>query len=361
MRKLFQNLKCLLQKIFFSSKMLQNKIVTIPALTSFRFLPALFIFLLHCRIFFGWGEKTVDNFPVFMTAFFVLSGFILSHAHRFDDFGKRKIIFDFYLKRFARIFPAYIVAVLVYSCFVHDIKSATGVVIFGDSSFLKTLRSLIDSLFLVQGFFVTTHHGFTFTSWSLTCEMFFYFLFPLLTIICNRSPKIIFFALAIAAIASFNVILVPRGEYIYPNPIWRLSDFMIGMGFYYLCQTKKFGNVAHLFVIASLPLVILLGDVKYQYMQGQVIIGLIFALWLACIYTTKLQIFTNSIAVYLGKISYSFYLWQFLTMAGGKILLEEFPDINLNMLVGLMLLLNIGIASLSYYFIEVKSKRFILA
>lgn len=59
----------------------------ITSLTSFRFITAFIVFLFHCKIHFNWdcGAKIIDKFLIkgatFMSGFFVLSGFIMSHVY----------------------------------------------------------------------------------------------------------------------------------------------------------------------------------------------------------------------------------------------------------------------------------------
>lgn len=126
----------------------------IPSLTSFRFITALFVFLFHCKIHFGWtiGVSILDKFilngAVFMTGFFVLSGFLMAHNYGTYDFSKREniVYFSIFLHRFS----------------IKDI-----------------IRMSFNDLTLVQGFFPTMFNmGINGGSWSLTVEIFLYFLFP---------------------------------------------------------------------------------------------------------------------------------------------------------------------------------------
>lgn len=101
----------------------------IISLTSFRFITAFVVFLFHCRIHLNWqvDVRILDKFflsgATFMTGFFVLSGFVMCHAYCDTDFTKRENIFNYYLKRIAKIYPTYLVVTLVYSSVVRDIPS----------------------------------------------------------------------------------------------------------------------------------------------------------------------------------------------------------------------------------------------
>ena len=63
-------------------------------------------------------DRFFANGACFMTGFFVLSGFIMMLVYENADFGKQKNIFDYYIKRFAKIYPTYIVGTIVYFCFL---------------------------------------------------------------------------------------------------------------------------------------------------------------------------------------------------------------------------------------------------
>lgn len=329
----------------------------IRSLTSFRFITAFVIFLFHSRIHFDWkvGYNYVDNFflngATFMTGFFVLSGFIMAHVYSNTDFTKRGNIFNFYLKRFAKIYPCYAFATIIYFIFLHDYTSK------------QILRVLVTNPFLVQGFFPNIFTiGINGGTWSLTVEMFLYFLFPFLILLSAKSPKILIASLLIAAITSFNV-HADKSEYIYANPVFRLSDFICGMGFYFLkdkFKEIKFSNLLHLVIVILLIYsCIKLGN-DYQYMGGQFVIVPLFGAWIVMVYHSKSKIYNNIILEYLGLISYSFYLWQFVAMELGKKLVKIYPDISVHLIFLAAFTINLTVAALSYHLIEEKARKFIL-
>jgi peptidoglycan/LPS O-acetylase OafA/YrhL len=330
----------------------------IRSLTSFRFITAFIVFLFHCRIHFDWkvGLKPVDKFflngATFMTGFFVLSGFIMAHVYSNTDFTKRENTFNFYLKRFAKIYPAYAFATIVYFIFLHDYTSG------------QISRVLVTNPFLVQGFFPNIFaigiNGFT---WSLTVEMFLYFLFPFLILLSAKSPKILVASLLIAAITSFNV-HADKSEYIYANPVIRLADFMCGMGFYFLkdkFKEIKFANLLHLVIVILLVCASRKLGNDYQYMGGQFVIVPLFGAWIAMAYHSKSKIYNNKILEYLGLISYSFYLWQFVAMELGKRLVKIYPDISVHLVFLAAFAINLAVSALSYHLVEERARKFILA
>lgn len=329
----------------------------IRSLTSFRFITAFIIFLFHCRIHFDLkvGSKLVDKFllngATFMTGFFVLSGFIMAHVYSNTDFTKRGNTLNFYLKRFAKIYPSYAFATIVYFIFLHDYTSK------------QILRVLVTNPFLVQGFFPNIFAiGINGGTWSLTVEMFLYFLFPFLILLSSKSPKILIASLLIAAITSFNV-HADKSEYIYAAPVFRLADFMCGMGFYFLkdkFKEVKFANLLHSVIVILLILACIKLGNDYQYMGGQFVIVPLFGAWIAMVYHSKSKIYNNKIFEYLGLISYSFYLWQFVAMELAKKLVKIYPDINAHLLFLSAFTMNLVVSAFSYHLIEERARKFIL-
>ena len=330
----------------------------IRSLTSFRFITAFIVFLFHCRIHFNWtvGSKLVDKFflngATFMTGFFVLSGFIMAHVYSNTDFTKRENIFNFYLKRFAKIYPTYVFATIVYFIFLHDFTSK------------QIARVFINDPFLVQGFFPSMFAvGINGGTWSLTVEMFLYFLFPFLILLSAKSPKILIASVIFAALASINVHL-DKSDYIYANPVIRLADFMCGMGFYFLkdkFKDIKFSNLLHLVIVILLICACRKLGNDNQYMRGQFVIVPLFGAWIAMVYHSKSKIYDNKILEYLGLISYSFYLWQFVAMELGKKLVKIYPDISVHLVFLAAFAINLVISALSYHLVEEKARKFIVA
>ena len=106
-----------------------------------------------------------------VSAFFVLSGFILTYVHAGRDarpIDRRA----FYANRFARIYPAYGFALALIAPFfiVHTIR-IDGVVVF--------LKGAVAVPTLVQSWVPSLAMAWNPPAWSLSVEAFFYLLFPL--------------------------------------------------------------------------------------------------------------------------------------------------------------------------------------
>ena len=106
-----------------------SKPKAIDSLTGFRFITALAIFLFHTHEWVHWrtpwepADLFFEHGAVFMTGFFVLSGFIMAHVYQHAAFTEPKAIGNYYLKRIAKIYPAYAVASVAYPCLVGFINN----------------------------------------------------------------------------------------------------------------------------------------------------------------------------------------------------------------------------------------------
>jgi peptidoglycan/LPS O-acetylase OafA/YrhL len=133
-------------------------------------------------------------------------------------------------------------------------------------------------------------------TWSLTVEMFLYFLFPFLILLSAKSPKILIVSVIFAILISFNI-HINKSDYIYANPAMRLVDFMCGMGFYFLkdkFKAIKFSNLLHLAIIILLVCACRkLGESANQYMRGQFVIVPLFGAWITMVYHSKSKIYDN--------------------------------------------------------------------
>jgi exopolysaccharide production protein ExoZ len=148
---------------------------------------------------FDFGYMGVD-------LFFVLSGFIIFYIHH-KDIGQRSKFTSFIKKRFIRIYPVYwVVALAVLPLFF----------------FLPNNQNVSDPFYVVKSLllFPQADHPFVGVAWTLTHEVFFYFMFSLL--ICFR-PGI-----------SYTIVIswlsITLGLFIF-SPVLKLSNFWINFIF----------------------------------------------------------------------------------------------------------------------------------
>jgi peptidoglycan/LPS O-acetylase OafA/YrhL len=131
------------------------------------------VVLLHTRVMFpfseNWGAPL--NLSEGVTFFFILSGFILSHAYpHLDEKGTRR----FLVARIARLWPAHAVTTLVMV-----IPVVAG---WWNRPSEHLLLAALADLALVHSWvpFPDSYFAFNSPSWSVSTEMAFYLLYPLL-------------------------------------------------------------------------------------------------------------------------------------------------------------------------------------
>ncbi|MCQ9640310.1 acyltransferase [Chryseobacterium sp. WG14] len=197
----------------------------IKPLTSLRFFFAFFVFLSHLS-YLKEDEryKTMFN-DIFsegflgVSFFFILSGFILALNYR-DKFKNKTITLKkFYIARFARIYPLYLVTILISIPMLY-------------SSF----KILLYNIFLIQSYIPDQKYFFSFNapSWSISDEIFFYALFPILIGISfkfSRIFKILLLIIFVSLLIVLNNFLPEEKSHywLYISPFTRIFDFILGI------------------------------------------------------------------------------------------------------------------------------------
>lgn len=200
-------------------------------LTSLRFFAAMMIVVHHSHGLFGFGQNNY-NLGNGVTFFFVLSGFILQYVYKEIDSWEQ--VRKFLSARVARIAPAYFASLLLGSFLVHYN--------FDTLTFLSTI-------FFVQAWIPisTFYYSYNSVAWSVSAEMFFYLLFPLILWKWNGASLKglglagLFLALALIFVEFLDIPLrddftndqykatVTKGGMVYINPVIRVFEFILGV------------------------------------------------------------------------------------------------------------------------------------
>lgn len=206
----------------------------IPALTSLRFFAAAAIVLEHSIPYFHLGTAFASKYVLIqgVTFFFVLSGFILTYSQR--EMPGISGSLRFVYSRISRVWPAHFVTMLLfYVVFVGGFEIA----------YEPTVSQTLMSLTLTQAWSPLPSDFFAFNgvAWTLSVEMFFYALFPLLVrnFAATWHIKLVF-ALGLAAFAisiavntgakPFDGADVPSiASWVYILPPAHLIEFVLGM------------------------------------------------------------------------------------------------------------------------------------
>lgn len=207
------------------------------ALTGVRFLAALNVVLLHITPLLVGGAplilaRVIGNGDVGVDLFFVLSGFIL--AYNYLDNGAVDAR-PFWVARFARIYPAYLLAFGLEVPFWVYYRFTTASPAHAVALLIATA---IPCLLMVQGWTPMTVYQWNVPGWSLSSEAFFYAIFPW---IGRRLARVPTWALVLTALVASTLIAAlpvvngynPRPTWltnllIYRNPLGRLPEFILG-------------------------------------------------------------------------------------------------------------------------------------
>lgn len=274
-----------------------------------------------------WGHPAIA-----VDVFMLLSGFLMLYTWRIKhNNNNRKKIFNFYIRRFFRIAPLYYFLLcfsFIFSDFFRESEMLLRSYIPPYSSWdYATSSSYIQSFGTGKDIF--THFTFIFglipkyistnpmPDWSLSLEMQFYFVFPLLMLLIDKI-KYFYFALAATLISFLFVVLDMRGisfVSLFGQPSFlpfKINVFVAGM-----LITEAFFNKSKIWLILLSLLTIIFMSRQLQILT----IGMIFFLFYDFnnnpLFINKfvrkiMQQFGNKFFRFLGKTSYAVYLIHFM-------------------------------------------------
>jgi peptidoglycan/LPS O-acetylase OafA/YrhL len=153
----------------------------LAALTTLRFFAALHVVLFHVKVIgiLAGGPWWYQNFAgigyVGVNFFFVLSGFILVYTYAGPSLSARR----FWQARFARVYPAYLLSLLVAAPFFFFAIGHLDLPFFAWSR-EHLAAACILTIALLQAWAPQAALTWNSVCWSLSVEAFFYSVFPLL-------------------------------------------------------------------------------------------------------------------------------------------------------------------------------------
>ncbi len=217
----------------------------IPALTGVRAIAAFFVFFHHYnQLDFSYPiQRTLNEFHMGVTMFFVLSGFLICMRY----YGNSEITgswFRKYIKnRIARIYPMYL--------FLTLLTFLLYFLIGGEASVIGTVQSPILILFLniffIRGFFDDLKFTGVGQGWSLTVEECFYLLAPVLFIGIKRNKNNLIYYPLLLLVFGITMVLV------FSN----FSVFGFFKNFQFLFLYTFFGRCVEFFIGMKLALIVL--------------------------------------------------------------------------------------------------------
>lgn len=295
----------------------------LDALTGARALAALAVFAVHFQ--FRLDGAPADWFGVVSSSgamgvmfFFALSGFVLTWSYREGDRARA-----FWRRRFARIYPAYLVALAggVVVSLLSQGMSGTAVLQQFDSPG-EFATALIAQLTLTQAWFPDPGIRLSLNGvgWSLACEAFFYALFPLLILLLRRASTAARRLVQVASVLLLGAAAIPAllspsdltGWLALHAPFITIAQFVLGITVALDVRAGQWSRVSlpiSALVLAAvylaygvwpeafgssvlpvLPMLAVLAALSWRSMRGE-------RSWLA-----------SRPMVFLGEISYCFYL-----------------------------------------------------
>lgn len=329
----------------------------INSLTSLRWFCALYVFIFHVEIRMPVVPHPFQSIAINgytgMAFFFILSGFVLTV--RYWD---TKINYaEFFVFRFARVYPAFITAyILSIPLFIHN--SAANVI-------LNALMNVT----LTQAWFPNLFPiGLNGGTWSLSVEIFFYLLFPTLIplfrswagketgYICVLPVVVLWFLSFLPGLVQDVIPTNGASGFYYSAPPYRLPEFVAGI---LLAIAWKQGRLTWV----KLPVVIVTAAVfalACHYYNGMhannlTVINIAAVPFFAALIVYAAQSRPAWLEarplIYLGEISYGFYMFQFIFLAYlFPILRERIHSPYVVAFIGLAV--TFCAASASYHFLE---------
>ena len=280
----------------------------ILSLESLRGLAALCVALFHYPstsfLFFRNGHQGVYFF-------FILSGFVISLNYSSKIFTVKDLI-NFQIKRFYRLYPLHFFTlflvlfiqivkyfVIHYSSLDHGANHYTD---------WYSFKNFIANLFLIQSIFNDFYiFSWNASSWSISAEFYTYILFGFLFLIFKKWKflVIVLFAYIISNINYFSYAKIFNVQFF-------LCIYDFSLGYFCYCLYKridfKITNLGSVFFLILL-LVVKLFYENFFYLHKEIFFSLIIIFTALLKDTTKVYKFLNSkFLVFLGTISYSFYL-----------------------------------------------------
>ena len=326
-----------------------------PEIDGLRTIAILGVILFHLR-----PELLRGGF-LGVDVFFVISGFLITTIIYKQVTERRFSIWSFWMRRFKRLYPALVVTVfvtMIFGLFVlpqpergaMPLQALAAILSFSNILLWKTTGGYWDS---------SSENISLLHTWSLSLEEQFYICFPLFVFLSHLLFKKHVGKLVVALFITSLILCIVFTDlrrsatfYLLPTRMWEL---LIGglLAIYMPDFTKVFRSITSVTAIHFLAITLILGS--YIFIENgngfpgfYPLFPCVGTFLILCIRDSR-SVVTRFLSlgpmVYIGKISYSLYLWHWPVIVFGHYL---WPDPNL----AILLLVAFGAASLSYHHIE---------
>lgn len=288
--------------------------------------------------------------------FFVISGYLITKIIYNESLNNKFSVIEFYKRRIRRILPLVIFATFISIIIAAFVMLPDDLENFAQSVVGTNLMANNILLHITTGNYwdVANEYKPLMHTWSLAVEEQFYFILPLLFIFVNKfktnwiKPTLLFLSL----ISLFLFILPDFGDISSKFYYIQFRFFELGFGGIlglYLGNKLYFKN----FKILLLILLSLLMYVDWGFSNTILVTFTVFLSGLLLISESnqlEKYILENKLIQYIGKISFSLYIWHQIVFAFLRY--TKYPDLREVESLVVSLLLTIVLSVFSYHFIE---------
>jgi peptidoglycan/LPS O-acetylase OafA/YrhL len=279
-----------------------------------RGISVLLVFFYHLKLnHFDYGFLGVD-------IFFVISGFVISSMiYKEINITKNFNFYNFYLRRFKRIYPALFFVLSISFIFIIFFQPL--------DLFLNNLKVYFFSLLGVSNFyylfskkdyFDTVFEDPFAHTWSLGVEEQFYLIFPIFFFCILKYikfPKEIYIIIILIITGGcLSNFFENNIKLIFYSPLFRFWEFLIGSLTFFLTIKNKYKN-NNFSILALISLILFIFLPKNISLPNTLLITCsLTSIFILFYEENKNKLFSliveNKSIVFLGNISYSFYLWH---------------------------------------------------
>jgi peptidoglycan/LPS O-acetylase OafA/YrhL len=314
-----------------------------------------------------------DLVPIYLarfgvTVFFFVSGFLITKLLIYE-FQKQNTIHlkDFYLRRVFRLYPAllFMLLMVLIILFVHQFQVLVPDIMAGLFYFTNYYLVYLRPEHLPENYLMVSK-----ILWSLSVEEHFYLVFPLLFAVCYRPGGKKFLYGLYAALVAFLIIRMISVQGQTPVKAFETTYFpthtrgdcilygCVAALLLYSTQTQWYIRMLKSQVVFWISAALLLFSLVYRndFFQNTLSyslagIGFFFAVpyfSFAGENNFIKKLIDNKVTVYIGKLSYSLYLFHWISLKLGNL---YFQEKNLQWYL-LVVPLTFGLSCLSYYVVE---------
>lgn len=299
----------------------------INQITFTRFVAALTVVFFHYGTHafpatLSWLSESVTAGPIAVNYFYVLSGFIMAIAYYQPDTDKPLSKRRYWIARFARIYPVYLVALLL-------------MVVASSGQLAEKPLALPLHLTMLQAWIPGYPMTLNNPGWSLSVEAFFYLCFPFLLILVYRSGVKYLGIFCIVLWLATQIVLMlginspeytGKGllhDFVYYHPLMHINAFIAGLicgvVFKHKAPTlKRFGPG---WLFASVLIIILLLEarpalenllgMKIAFTNGLIAPAFLLFIWLLAASKGRVaSALSHPALILLGEASFSLYILQ---------------------------------------------------